>query len=240
MTDHRDQDLSATRQEIAAPGQETPTRVGRRLLLVGGTPFIVTLANRSALAGDKGGGWTQICSPSAQMSVNLSRAATLQPGQFNCGVSPGCWKQNALNQQGRSGIWQLTGEYDPTDSFASIFSLPANSRWKVSGSSTDLFAALAQQMILKYKLANNTYVEMPGGTVAHFVASLLNAAAWGQSGHYPHTPGQVLANVVNLWTKGADPTPFTQSAQPTTEANNIKALYERFNGDGSDPCGPYL
>jgi len=241
MTEHQD-------NQPAPDTLGNPTRkvghpnLGRRFLLTAAAPVVVTLANRSALAGDKkgGGGWSQICSPSAQMSVNLSNVVS-KPGTYNCGVTPSCWKTTALNSYNGQSLWDLTGSYDPADSMSSTFTVPMDSRWRLNGSLQAALSSSSSAIEYKTGYSSDQYEAVSGSYVQHLIAALLNAAAWGSSGHYPATASAVKAAINNIFTQGNSPAPKFTLTQATTLVSNVAAPYIPFNGnDGSDPCGAYL
>lgn len=238
MTEHQD-------NQPAPDTLGDPTRkvghpnLGRRFLLTAAAPVVVTLANRSALAGDKkgGGGWSQICSPSAQMSVNLSNVVS-KPGTYNCGVSPYCWKTTALNYYNGQSLWDLTGGFEPGSNLSSTFTLPSPTRWKLEGTLREALSSSATG--IKYKPSgSSSYQAIPSSTIQHLIAALLNAAAWGASGHFPATAAVVKSQINAIFTQHNSSAVSLTTASGT--AASVATAYVSFNGnDGSDPCGAYL
>ena len=190
MTDGPISDQSPVERSgaVKASGIVTPAR---RKFIVGAAPFIVTLANRSAL-GDP------LCALSNLMSANLSHHAAVGT-TTNCAVTPACWSGIANGDGG----WASTA-YSPGMTFASVFGNPgalnADGTWQYS-SSTTLLTALGGTMAISFRKNAPNIFTNTGALAQETVCALLNASAYssinGQQ-HFPLNTANVISTITTM------------------------------------------
>lgn len=221
-----------TGKQDTSPAPEGGKRLGRRFILTG-MPFAMTLANRPAFA--TGGGQ---CTMSLLASLTNSHPVR---SDLNCGVSPGCWKQHALDCTNTWESLQAAG-ISTGQTFRSLFSMPA--AWTlVSGTSTTAIEAnLLQVLQNNYKFryngpGSNDFTTSNSGAPKHILAGLLNAVAFNGGlvvngvhvmGHYPVTPSSIMTAVANLFALAYTSGDFNtfKSTVNTTVDNTMNLAYQ--------------
>jgi hypothetical protein len=228
----------ATPKMTSRPGK-AKAALGRRGFVLAGAPFIMTLTNRPALAGGTTGGGDTVCTFSILASLNLSQP--LEAGA-NCGVSPGCWKNKALND----GIWKAVG--DPTDAppndVNSIINPPGNGevgKWKWSNESASLYSALGSSppKLGFRKTSGTTWYNSGNGVINEILAGYLNIMTFNNGlelfgtvmwGHYPISLAQFNAAKTTLFSV----VPSSSGDVNTAVENFRNAIY--LPGEGDHYC----
>jgi hypothetical protein len=211
-----------------APRTQRRPALGRRGFVLAGAPLILTLANRPALATDKSGGGG-FCTMSILASANLSNP--VEAGA-NCGVSPGCWKNNAYGD----AMWQSTG-ISPASTVGEIFNPPGNGevgKWKWSDPNQTLIAALNASSPSKIgfrKTTSSTWYSTSNGTIKEIIAGFLNIKAFNSGNtlfgmtmwnHYPVSNGDFTTALGVLW----GTVPNWNSAVDTAVSNFRNVIYD--------------
>lgn len=214
----------------AAP---TRTGTGRRKLLIGSAPVMLTLASQPAFA--------RVCTASAAASFNANHSSGNPIAGLTCAVAPSCWTLRASNEG--NGAW-LGTSYTPGQLFATVFAGPGlqitgNTSWRSTTGAT-LGDALASGVTIQYvRNPSNTFI-LGTTFAAEAVAALLNASfdATYPNG-FPLTVAQVLGSVTSLW--AYDP----PGPPGDTNADDADELADEVNGritaymnarDNGEPC----
>lgn len=164
----------------------------RRRFLTGGlsaVPVVITtLANKPALAAN-------FCTVSAVLSGNASRPMT-NP----CGVSPGCWKNHALENNASS--WTVAG-FSPNDPFTSVFPMLNTPPWSCYPASATMLDALNGGVTIAVTLTDGantvTLNNFAAGFPLQICAAVLNAGFFGTPA-YPMSVQQVKNAIITTIT----------------------------------------
>lgn len=198
-------------------------RERRRRFLTGGLATvpvaITTLANRPALAGG-------YCTVSAVLSGNLSRQIT-EP----CGVSPGCWKNHALENNASS--WTVAG-FSPSQAFTSVFPMLNTPPWSCNPANATLLDGLNGGIVISVKLTDGskavTLSNFASGFTLQIVAAVLNAGFFGTP-KYPLSVQDVQYAVIHAITKyPTDGSGATSNGNQSNIKTQISKLTDKLNG----------
>jgi hypothetical protein len=236
--------------DAKTPRLDAPNRRAMLRRGLGAAPILATLSSRSALGG------SSLCTKSIAMSGNLSRGPL-----GSCGVSPGCWKNNA------STDWWIKDGPKKIQEIFDVFADTSNKpQWRIStpGNATNVrnnllsgnlsyFSGSFMQglngqvhayCVLKststtYKSTSPNVVELTGnGFLSQLISAALNAAFFRDSGQfgagqlYPYSLVEVI-NLVNGTLRGQV---FKTSAEVTSKTTYLNNLFSATITDGYE-CG---
>jgi hypothetical protein len=217
---------------MAAPEDNRALATGRRKLLIGSAPVIVTLAARPAFA--------TVCTASAAASFNANHSSGNPISGFTCAVAPSCWTLRAQHEG--VGAWLGTA-YHPTDLFSTVFAgsglaVVGNDTWRANPSTATLADALGGFIQIQYvKNAGNIFTMSNGPLfVAEATAALLNASfdATYNNG-FSLTVAAVIQSVQSLWAYDPAPPASNDQAELEGQLTSRTNTYVAARGNG-EPC----